>query len=1180
MKNYYLILSFVLTIVVFDVSSQQYVNKIWQETVSGIGQNRNVVTEVDPNGNLVCISNTQSNSNSDILLSCTHPNGAIAWQQTCPSSTLEDDYGVDLKIDGAGNIYLCAAQHNGSNYDYFIAKYSQSGNLEWQQNFNGSGNGEDVPAAIELDANSDVYVTGLSTGLGTLVDMVTLKLDGNNGSLIWNSIYDYNNKVEFATDLEIDENGNVFICGVSTQNFGNSHFTTIKLDGATGIELFSDRHNTQGSGLDKPKHLCIAPNGNVYLVGTIRTNQADKDIKVLAYTNDLQPLWENLYDNSGGVDEGESIVIDANNNVYVTGYTTKPNGGTNLFLARYNPLTGNEEWLLEKAAFVDVEISKGNQLILNDQGNIILCGEDELDGTHNMFTASFDTDGILQWSERFNADASGMDVGLELSIDDNFVYSTSRSTVNGIDETTTIKYSTTERNIVAVEENNEAVYVDDNVLVRFDKSFLHLSKIDDKEFVFGVLSDFVKDTLLTQMAVKTGFDWTKLRTYKIHTRATSADTVSMSRLGTSVNLPDFWATLSIDLPITQDENQLCDTIKQIFGIHEASTNTIYQLHGDPSDPLYVFHQYALKPNLVYPNSDINARDAWDIEVGNESVKVGVFDETIDWSHIDFGQNGTQQDSKVVGGWDYHAGTDLSFSDFTLDSHGTRVAGIIGAIRNQGTGIAGVAGGDLIDNFNRGVQLESMTIANGANFIIAEDIKAAVVEGSVLTPTGFGYGQQIQNHSYGGAINNPFLSEAIDICWKNHCVFVASRGNAGNSGNPAEYPGCNNDLKVLNVIASGTDGERKTTLNGFGNWASSFGLSGANNTASCNVDFMAPGTNELIGTTTNQFDQSTTQGGCNLTDPLYRCFSGTSAAAPLVSGVAALMCSKHNILNGYDNNLATEDIENILQKTAVDKWLPGYDLGTGHGLIDAFEALKQVDDPYFVKHFQYNGVAANATITLDYDYPTGAIIFGAEDLGIANGSLYPIAKRYKIEWTINEILPSNQTIIDWWEFEAARVKGNDGFGSGQIITVNEWMTDNLNVVINGNTVTGTATTYVHYIETNGGSTGWLPFSADKATFAYSLHIEKDAPLGIDENAEDVFSIYPNPTNSIVNIAYATNEKVTIELIDAAGRVIIMEEFSSSLDGDISIDVSDLENGIYYCKLLSGDKSFTKPFVKGN
>src|SRR5690606_28750244 len=119
---------------------------------------------------------------------------------------------------------------------------------------------------------------------------------------------------------------------------------------------------------------------------------------------------------------------------------------------------------------------------------------------------------------------------------------------------------------------------------------------------------------------------------------------------------------------------------------------------------------------------------WQYEVGKPGIKVGVFDTGINWRHEDFGGNSIE--TRVKGGWDYFNNVH-PYDQTTPDQggHGTPVAGIIGAIRNNEIGVAGIAGGDE-ENGQEGVALYSMRILGNASDTMFDvnTVAEAIVEG--------------------------------------------------------------------------------------------------------------------------------------------------------------------------------------------------------------------------------------------------------------------------------------------------------------------------------------------------------------------------------------------------------------------------------------------------------------------
>ena len=272
-----------------------------------------------------------------------------------------------------------------------------------------------------------------------------------------------------------------------------------------------------------------------------------------------------------------------------------------------------------------------------------------------------------------------------------------------------------------------------------------------------------------------------------------------------------------------------------------------------SDPKYS-SQWGLKNTgqTGIAGIDINIEQAWNITEGSSNVTVAVLDSGVELNHPDLSSN-------LVAGYD---GTSQSTGGAPLvinnssNPHGTKVAGIIGAIKDNNEGISGVAPNCKIMPIN-GYGY------NGFEY-------SAFIAGINWAQNN---GVDIFNCSWGGGPPDACLTSAINNATSQGrggkgCVFVFASGKNGATSVP--YPGY-----LDNVIAVGSIGPY-----GYRSIFSDYGSS---------LDVVAPG--ESIWTTTLQGS--------------YDNPSGTSFAAPHVSGIAALILSEYPDLTASQVRRAIE-----------------------------------------------------------------------------------------------------------------------------------------------------------------------------------------------------------------------------------------------------------------------------------
>lgn len=1127
-----------LVSVSFHGNAQKYINLEWAALNGNVGQYDKVSSGLTIAGNLVYFGNRlNASNNNDMYLNFFHSDGVVNWEQLCTSSTTEDDFAVDMVIDDNDNIITVGAHHNGVDLNYVVSKFLTNGTLVWEYFFDGGGN--DMPSSIDVDANGNIIVSGTRQTVDDGKNMQTIMLD-NSGSFLWSDEYDYMSLDENVTQVLFDANNDVVIVGSSQSSTLNSDFIVRKYDG-TGNVLATIHHQTAGNGLDIPKEMHLDDVNNIYIVGNA-LNSGLSDVKILALDDQLQVKWVTYIDEHNLDDEGASIDLDSYDNPVITGFTYKSSGGSDALTSKLSATDGSVIWKDMKTALSNGAISKGIAVRVDGDNNVYVITRIE-NATSDFSALSYNSDGDLQWEKVTGSYLQTEDVPQEINIRGDDIIAIGTSNNGLVEQVSAVKLSISNKPNEIEFSGGEPSHVEGEILIRFRQSALIIPNMDKVDFEFGTLDDFVKTDVIDSMVAKTGHNWHKAKTFKVFRRMTSADSVSMNRLGVEIPTPDFWTTLSVYIPDSiTDELFIANELSTLTNVIQyAERDYIGKLTAAPNDALYITDQ----SSMYSPAHGINIEDAWDTQVGQNYVKVGVYDSGVNWRHEDYG-DGTISGTKVAGGWDFYNSVS-PFSQTYPDAtgHGSAVSGIIGALRNNNIGIAGVAGGDMTTG-NTGVQMFTLRIANGAQDYVQNSVSGpAIVEGALENfNTGYGYGLHIQNHSWGSPNPNFIIRDAVETAYLNNCILTISSGNAANI--EPQYPASYNDYWVLKVGANDATGSR-VSFSSYGNY----------------LDLIAPGTEDI----TSSLDHDQDDEYLYVTD-------GTSFAAPQVAGVAALMYSEHNVVNGYPNNLAPEDVEEILQSSATDVGATGYDDENGHGRLNATSSLEKVSLPqYFIKHS--GGTTSNPTQTSAQNIQ---ISLANESNGVAQGTYF--ADRYQVTNTFLDIFASDQEVIGHWPRYSSSVGFN---GSNPVSAETAFI---YTTTLSGNVASITTTTFCYFVNTsiNGQTVNtWIPSAPSGLRTAYSLHVRDNSALDMnnDENQYDM-SFYPNPVTAELTIDYAllSIEDTELTITDATGRIIAIHELRDQVVGNnsLTINVSHLANGIYVCTLKLGNETITKRIVK--
>lgn len=277
--------------------------------------------------------------------------------------------------------------------------------------------------------------------------------------------------------------------------------------------------------------------------------------------------------------------------------------------------------------------------------------------------------------------------------------------------------------------------------------------------------------------------------------------------------------------------------------------------ADPTDPLWSQQWDMVK---------IAAPGAWDLQTSASDVIVAVIDTGVDLTHPDLQANLWTNPKDGSHGFTCMNGTCATGGQDDY-GHGTHVAGTIGAVGNNGIGIAGI-------NWRTQILSCKFLDSNGGGNVS----DAVLCFNQVLALKQQGFNIRVTNNSWGGAGFSQALKDAMTAVETAGVVNVCAAGNSGVNADLAPmYPGAFDNRGLVSVLAS--------DQNDLGAYFTNYGVA--------NVDIAAPGVSTVSTVPT---------GTCPLCDPSgYRPLSGTSMATPHVTGALAAIFHANPKLSAFE-----------------------------------------------------------------------------------------------------------------------------------------------------------------------------------------------------------------------------------------------------------------------------------------
>lgn len=324
------ILFFFFILIIFANTAHTQIKREWVRSykIPGSGVTPDDMA-LDSSGNIyVC-----GFGNNGIITIKYSPNGNKIWERLYTSGEPIAVQPVKMAIDLQKNIYVI-----GHTLNWHLVKYDSSGNFQWRSRYSGPGPGSSYPRDMVLDTIGNIYITGFSGGIGTFLDITTIKYNPQ-GDTVWTRRFDYDHYNDDGIKILLNKDNHIYVFGsvVYSPNSLRRNLVLLKYS-TNGEQVFYKYIAVPENFVDSPIEMINDPEGNILLLSSRETGPPQKTLTLFYKYNTLgDSLWNYTFLGYRDMTTPSVLISDNLSNIYITGGNSNNVSINELYVNKLEP---------------------------------------------------------------------------------------------------------------------------------------------------------------------------------------------------------------------------------------------------------------------------------------------------------------------------------------------------------------------------------------------------------------------------------------------------------------------------------------------------------------------------------------------------------------------------------------------------------------------------------------------------------------------------------------------------------------------------------------------------------------------------------------------------------------------------------------------------------------------------